>query len=333
MQVLWTHNFDPDIKNSGNFMHQFAVYMRDFGVDIRLFYTGPLNSIANLYKLRKKIASLSQNFDLVHAQFGSACSYVTAGAKVKKIVSLRGSDWYNYKGNTVWGSLHSLLATSMTRFAIRKYDAVITMSRRMSKEVEYRFPGALVSAIPSPIDLNKFRPIDKFYARNKLFGADNVGVWVLFNSLSKTNPVKRLWLAKNAVKIASKYYKNIELKITNSISHKLMPLFVSSCDVALLTSIHEGWPNAVKEALACNVPFVATDVSDLAEIAAIEPSCQISEADPEAIASHLCDVLAQRRDFNLRPHIKNMSVEVACERLYQIYKMTLGKDLDIPNLV
>ena len=333
IKVLWTHNFDPDIKNSGNFMHQFAANMDYFGVDLQLFYTGPLYNIKNVYKVRDEIASLSWKFDIVHAQFGSACSIVTAGAKVKKIVSLRGSDWYKYKGSTAWGSLHSLFATLMTRIAIRHYDAVITMSQRMSNEVKQKFPGAAVYTIPDPINLRKFRPIDKYYARKKLFGTNNLGVWVLFTTMSTTNPIKRVRLAKKAVKIASKVLNNIELKVASGISHKLMPLFVSSCDVALLTSTHEGWPNSIKEALACNVPFVATDVSDLAKIAETETSCRISDPDPDVIAANLCKTLGHHRNFNLRPHVESMRMETACERLSLVYKKTLNKDQNNATLM
>jgi glycosyltransferase involved in cell wall biosynthesis len=325
IKVLWTHNFNPDIKNSGNFMHQFAAFMNDFGVDIQLFYTGPLYSIKNVHSIQDKITILSPKFDIVHAQFGSGCSLATAGAKAKKIVSLRGSDWYKYKSNTAWGSLHSFLATLMTRLAIRHYDTVVTMSKRMSKEVEKKFPGAVVHTIPDPIDLNEFRPVDKSYARKKLFGINNSGLWVLFTTMSISNPVKRVWLAKKAVKAVSKNFKNVELKVASGISHKLMPLFVSSCDIALLTSIHEGWPNSVKEALACNVPFVATDVSDLSEIANIEPSCRISEADPEVIAENLCKALKQNHDFNLKSHVESMRMEIACQRLSLVYRKTLDK--------
>ena len=38
---------------------------------------------------------------------------------------------------------------------------------------------------------------------------------------------------------------------------------MNACDVALLTSIHEGSPQFIKEALACNRPIVSTDVGDV----------------------------------------------------------------------
>lgn len=326
IKVLWTHNFNPFSKTSGNFMHQFAEYMRDLGIDIELFYTGKLNNLINIVKAKKKIAKLSRNYDIVHAQFGSACSLISNKGKAKKIVSLRGSDWYRYKGINILESFHSKLAVIMTKVCIRHYDAVITVSKRMAKEVNKNFPSANVYTLPDPINLEEFRPIDRNYARKKLFGRNNNKLYVLFTTVSKKNPVKRLWLAKDAIKIASEELKNIELKIACGISHKLMPLLVPCCDVALLTSTHEGWPNSIKEALACNVPFVATDVSDLAEIAKIEPTCRISQPDPESIAAHLCDVLKKKNLLNLRQHVDSLKKEDACLKLLKIYKKTLNED-------
>jgi hypothetical protein len=71
------------------------------------------------------------------------------------------------------------------------------------------------------------------------------------------------------------------------------------------------------------VPFVATDVSDLAEIASREPSCRICKPDPELLAKVLCEVLQAPRPMNLRRHVVIMDLKASSKRLSDIYKFLL----------
>jgi glycosyltransferase involved in cell wall biosynthesis len=100
---------------------------------------------------------------------------------------------------------------------------------------------------------------------------------------------------------------------------------VAACDVILCTSESEGWPNAVKEALACNVPFVATDVSDLAQIAEREPACRIAPAEPAALADALCAVLTGPPPADLRRHVLEMGLEATTDRLIGFYDWLLAR--------
>jgi len=98
-------------------------------------------------------------------------------------------------------------------------------------------------------------------------------------------------------------------------------MFVNMVDLILLTSTHEGWPNIVKEGLACNIPFVSTDVSDLSEIAAIEPSCFVCEANKNILAESIVKSIKTRHDEkNLVKHIKEMEIEKVVDNLINVYK-------------
>ena len=79
----------------------------------------------------------------------------------------------------------------------------------------------------------------------------------------------------------------------------------------------------VKESLACNVPFVSTDVSDLADIAAIEPACVVAAPDSESLASGILAVLDASSSGTLCGHVESMSLPNTAERLIRIYQELL----------
>jgi glycosyltransferase involved in cell wall biosynthesis len=62
-----------------------------------------------------------------------------------------------------------------------------------------------------------------------------------------------------------------------------MPKFYAALDVATLTSVSEGFPNVVGEAMACGRPCVVTDVGDCADMVG-ETGLAVPARRPEALA-------------------------------------------------
>jgi glycosyltransferase involved in cell wall biosynthesis len=327
MRVLWTHNFDPAVPNSQVFMNIAAAGVRSRGVDLHCEYLGNLRSVRNLAAARKRVRTIAGDFDLVHAQYGSACGFATMAAReTPKVLSVRGNDWNVHDDSFGFHYVHTRLARWMTRRAIPRYDAILTVSRRVGADVQRFAPGARIVAMPSPIDLSRFVPRDKAEARRLLGFPDAAGEhWVLFNALSLKDPIKRFPLAKQAFDLANARCGNLRLRIATDLPHEALPLFAAACDVILCTSETEGWPNCVKEALACNVPFVSTDVSDLGDIAAEEPACRVSSDDPEVLARHLCEVLSSAPPKDLRRHVAAMDLEASSTRLVEVYQDVLSR--------
>ena len=56
------------------------------------------------------------------------------------------------------------------------------------------------------------------------------------------------------------------IRFTGPVNHEEIPLWISASDILVLPSLSEGRPNVVLEALACEVPVVATDVGGIPEL-------------------------------------------------------------------
>ena len=312
MRVLWTHNFPPAILNKGCFMYSAYEGLRDAGVDVQLEYLGNLRSPFQIMSSRKRICALSRKFDVVHAQYGSACAFVTAGVDDRPtVVTVRGNDWNLHNETFHPLYFHTRLARAMTRRSLETFSAVLPVSNRIAKEIAHEVQKSRITVMPSPIDLALWKP--RMYATH-------ITRNVLFTANSPRDPIKRFSLCEQTIAIVKQNIGDVTLKIASGISHTDMPSFVATCDAVLCTSETEGWPNSVKEALACNVPFVSTDVSDLSKIADQENTCRVCEPNPNSLARNLCEVLRSPRSPSLRRHVEHMDLKPSCERLIHIYK-------------
>jgi glycosyltransferase involved in cell wall biosynthesis len=198
------------------------------------------------------------------------------------------------------------------------------MSNRMRSELR-RFHGRErgVDVVPDGIDLTRFVPRDRMEARRELGFAGDTRPWVLFASFRAENAVKRPQLAMAAFRRAAERRCDLVLKTISGRPHREVPLWMSAANVLLMTSTREGWPNVVKEALACNVPFVSTDVSDLATVAATQPSCTVTDAVPDALADGILRAIEEGSTSNLRSCVKTMSLPIVAERLRSIYALAM----------
>lgn len=326
LRVLWTHNFDPNDPSKGSFMHTSAQGLRARGVDLRLEYLGNLRSPMQVLRARARVKELAPDYDLVHAQFGSACALATAGAEgVPKLLSIRGNDWATHDATFGFLYFHTRVAAHLTRRTINSFDGIIAVSRRLAMQVTGLAPDALVVVLPSPIDLTVFSPQDRVKAKAQLGHPHSREKWILFNSVDLKNPIKRFDLAQEAFEIAQATHGNLRLRLATKLPRDQMALFVAACDLILCTSETEGWPNSIKEALACNVPFVATDVSDLRDIAAVDSGCRVCAADAGVLASNICDVLSMEDPHDLRRHVAWMSVDSIAEQMLATYQTVLSR--------
>jgi len=323
MKIAWIHTFPENPPSSGVFMRILADGLCRQGLDLEMI--GAVKECRSWRVLLPpaKLRKATAQHDLVHAQYGSGCAMLCSRLPGPKIVTLRGSDWYGWDSPTLMGCLHRVFSRMLTRMCLRRFGLVITMSERMRESVQHDFPGIRCETLPDGVDLTHFRPMDRAEARRLLGAADDSSPWVLFSSVLEHNPLKRKWLAQAAVEELQKTMPEVKLKTLTGLSHSEVPVFINACDVLLLASTHEGWPNIVKESLACNVPFVSTDVSDLPDIAQVEPTCHVTEANPQALASRLTDVLSQPRPANLRKHVEYMDLPVVVERLVRLYREVL----------
>jgi glycosyltransferase involved in cell wall biosynthesis len=111
-----------------------------------------------------------------------------------------------------------------------------------------------------------------------------------------------------------------ELVLGWGVPHTKIPLLMNACDALIFTSLQEGSPNAVKEALACNLPVVSVPVGDVAERLRGIAGCELCPDDrPETLAAALERVLQRGARTTSRQTIAHLDERLIADRVIGVY--------------
>lgn len=114
-----------------------------------------------------------------------------------------------------------------------------------------------------------------------------------------------------------------------------VPELMASCDVLLVTSVHEGFPNVVLEAMACGTPVASTDYSDVRRILPM-PWQVVASRDEGALAAavvrcraeHAVVANAQRRWVETHATVSQSALA-----LLSVYRVCGKFEVAIPERV
>lgn len=243
-------------------------------------------------------------FDVIHANYGTMAPFALFQPKRPIVLSLWGSDLMGDK-------------SELSKFFGKYCDEVIVMSDEMEAKLPYE-----AHVIPHGVDLERFQPRPQEEARQTV-GWETETKHVLFPYDPKRT-VKNYPLAEQVVEDADRRMdRDIELHVLYGADHSEVPIYMNAADALILTSDREGSPNTVKEALACNLPIVATDVGDVSErISRVEPSnvCQ----NKSELVSSLVEVLRSGERSNGRENVHEISLDQMGTDIKNIYERAIN---------
>ena len=306
MKVVFVASGNKSIGSVSAFVRSQFESLKEKGLDMILFPIVGHGVVAHLratWELRKLV--LREKPDIVHAHY-SICGYVasmsTLFLKPKVVVSILGS--FPKKN----------LKLRIVRFFIKHiWDRTLVKSQRTADQLGLDLP-----VIPNGVNLDQFHLMDHMEAREACqFTIDKKYIiWCSHPSRSE----KRYSLAQDAVALL--HDDDVILYPVFDHIHDDVVRYMCAADALLLTSVSEGSPNVIKEAMACNCPIVSTDVGDVRWVTAdVEGTYVADNDDPESI----CDCLRKALDFNNRTRgrdeivRKGLSTGCIADRIISIY--------------
>ncbi len=286
----------PIIKNQGESLKKQNINLEYFTIKGK----GIRGYLSSIIKLRKYLKSNS--FDLVHVHYSLSAIVASLAGTKPLVVSLMGSD---VKANNWFKWI-------LYFFNYFLWSAVIVKSEDMYSSLGIKN----AHIVPNGVNMDRFKPIDKDFSVDKIKW-DRSKKHILF-AAHPNRPEKNFKLTKDAFSMIDN--NNIELHYLDNVSNDMMPYYYNAADVVMLTSLWEGSPNAIKEAMACNRPIVSTDVGDVQKIMDDVDGCFIAQNTKEDVSKQMIKALNYNTQTKGRKKIYYLDDMVIAEKIVKIYK-------------
>jgi teichuronic acid biosynthesis glycosyltransferase TuaC len=180
-------------------------------------------------------------FDVVHAHFGLTAWPALAVSASVRALTVHGTDVRHPRTRLLTAAVAPMM------------EVLGAVSAELVAELPGRAARRRAQVLPCGVDLERFQPLARADARAEL-RLDPARPYLLFPA-DPSRPEKR---HDRALALAEAV--GVELLTLGGVEPERVPLWVNAANAVLVPSEREGFGLAVLEALACDVPVLATPV-------------------------------------------------------------------------
>lgn len=282
------------------------------------------NYFSTIFTLRRAIRDMQP--DVVHAHYG--LSGITAVLAVKSFGHKRPKLVITFHNGETLNPAVNALTSFFSLFA----DHVIYVAQHI-RDLCY-FKAKHYTILPCGVSLDECVITPKDEARRRL-GWDESKKYILFGG-AFSNKRKNVALVNDA--LALLHRNDVQVIEMAGLTRSECVLRMCACDLFALPTHSEGSPQALKEAMACNCPIVATDVADIAYLLGDmsghyilrnpRPTKERWEADAHSV-EEMAELVQQALDFKTRTEGRariqtlGLTNSQIANRLIEIYTSTI----------
>jgi teichuronic acid biosynthesis glycosyltransferase TuaC len=231
---MWPSAADPAC---GSFVRDQVDALRRLpGLEVDVFVIGPRAYLRAPFALRRRHRGIP--YDVIHAHFGLSAWPALTLRGAPHAVTLHGTDVRHPRTGR------------LTRAVLPALDLVATVSAGLEAELGPR-GGRRRAVLPCGVATDRFRPLGRPEARRRL-GLDPGEPCLLFPA----DPARAGKRHDRALEVAGA----TPLHVLAGVDPADVPLWVNAANAVVLPTEAEGFGLAVLEALACDVPVLATPV-------------------------------------------------------------------------
>ena len=213
----------------------------------------------------------------------------------------------------------------LLRWTVRHSAAVGVVAHDLASTLDRLVDGVHPTVLYDGIDLERFAPGDRAAARRTLGIAGDDALVLFVGRLVKgkglpelVDAFARVHARADAARLAvvgdgplrvplaeraAGLGIGAQVDLVGEVPYERIPLWMQAADVFTLPSEAEGFPNVVREALACGCPVVATAVGDVPRVVTPDVGRLVAVGDTAALADALLAALGTRWD-PARPRAK-----------------------------
>ncbi len=318
MKVLYVTNMYPNEKDPyyGIFVkEQIEAINRVGQIEDTIFVIDGKNGIQEYLKSIIKIRKLvkKEKFDIIHIHYGLSGLFLLFGSvNVPVLMTLHGGDIQIEQGKT--------FQVYLTKRILKHCNYAITLNEKMDDIVRKYINKTII--IPCSVNTSVFNvyPVKKEERNNSLN--------ILFPS-SRSRKVKDFPLFQKVCNvIRKKYNQKVDEYYLENLNRIDVAKLFNKMDVLLMTSISEGSPQVVKEAMACNLPVISTNVGDVSVLLSNVKDSYISITRDENELASLVMLSLERKGKGIQPREKIMELKLdddsIADKIISTYRKIIG---------
>jgi glycosyltransferase involved in cell wall biosynthesis len=298
---------NPEQPAFGTFVEDQVESLRRAGVRVDVLFINGREHTLNylLGTLRLWWMLLKNRYNIIHAHYAISGFVARLQFLYPVVVTYHGAEVLSHVPR--WLEF-------LSRRGPQMFDRIIVVNH---KEKELLDNDPKVEVIPCGINFDEFYPIPVSEARALLDLPMDKPLVLWAGEYWQYE--KRFELVEESMKVVQGRLPDAELVLVSGKPHSVIPTYMSACDVLVLTSRSEGSPMVIKEAMACNLPIVSTDVGDIAEVIEGVDGCYLVEPVAEDVADKLFKVLERRGRTRGREKIQYLGSGPVTRRVIEVY--------------